>query len=360
MFLHGMGLKENSLVTILTLYMCVLRILNYRAPDRSQIGAEGAQMELKSLIEITRPHNCLMGGLTCVVGVLATNRVYSLNLGSLPPATFLTNLGLLFPSRLVETLVLTYLVYVFIAAAGNIINDIYDVEVDKVNKPSRPLPRGALTLRQAKALTVILWFIGGALAFATSLIAGFMAMLFAAFGYIYAARVKALGVVGNVAVASSFSFGMFYGAVVSTESRSYFALLSADSFLFVPLIIWIYFLTSTFVLFGREVIKGIEDLRGDKLRSVKTIARQHGTKTAALIAATSNILGIVFFNLSWLMDQTKLLTVPLLVIGSLAVLGSSIIVLRKYQNRKQQGRASLFDKLGGFCGLLEFLLVNIL
>jgi geranylgeranylglycerol-phosphate geranylgeranyltransferase len=301
-----------------------------------------------------------MGALTCVIGVLATDRIYSLDLASLPASTLLSNAGLRFPSRLIEILVLTYLIYVFIAAAGNIINDIYDIDVDRINKPNRPLPRKALTLRQAKAFTLILWFIGGALAFTISLIAGIMAMVFAALGYVYAAKVKTLGAVGNFAVASSFSFGMFFGAIVAAESRGHFVFLSGDSFVFFPIVIWIYFLTSTFVLFGREVIKGIEDLRGDKLRSVKTIARLRGSRTAAKVATISNFLGIAFFNTSWLMDGEKLITSPLVLIGSLAVLWSSIVVLKSYRTPKAQSRASLLDKIGGLCGLIEFLLVNML
>ena len=297
-------------------------------------------MELKSLIEITRPHNCLMGALTCVIGVLATDRIYALDLADLPASSLLVNAGLRFPSRMIEILVLTYLIYVFIAAAGNIINDIYDIDVDRINKPNRPLPRKALTLSQAKAFTVTLWFTGGALAFTISLISGIMAIVFAGLGYIYAARVKALGSLGNFAVASSFSFGMFFGAIVAAESRAHFILLGGDTFVFIPLVIWVYFLTSTFVLFGREVIKGIE--------------------AAANAAAMSNLLGIVFFNISWLMDGAKLITFPLVVAGSFAVLASAVFVLRSYRVPKAQSRASLLDKVGGFCGLVEFLLVNLI
>jgi geranylgeranylglycerol-phosphate geranylgeranyltransferase len=301
-----------------------------------------------------------MGGLTCVIGVFAANRVFSLNLPALAPEPFLSSLIALFPSRLVEILVLTYLTYVLIAAAGNIINDIYDVEVDKVNKPNRPLPRGGLTIDQAKALTLLLWLAGGIIAFATSLIAGIMAMIFAALGYVYAAKVKALGTIGNFAVASSFSFGLFYGAIVATESRNYFVFLGDSSLIFVPLVIWVYFFTSSFVLFGREVIKGIEDLRGDRLRSVRTVASVHGARSASEVAAVSNVLGIVSFNVSWVLDQMKLVMLPLIILGSVVVFASAAMILRGYKKPKYQSRASLLDKIGGFCGLAEFLLLNVL
>ena len=312
-------------------------------------------MELKALIEITRPHNCLMGGLTCVIGVFAADRVFSLNLLGLS-ARFVG----VFPSRLIEVLTLTYLTYVLIAAAGNVINDIYDVEVDKVNKPNRPLPRGGLTIRQAKALTVLLWLVGGISAFATSLIAGIMALVFAALGYVYAAKVKALGAIGNFAVASSFSFGLFYGAIVAADSRNYFVFLGDNSLIFVPSVIWVYFLTSSFVLFGREVIKGIEDLRGDRLRSIRTIATVHGANSASKVAAVSNIVGIISFNMSWIMDQMKLVMLPLVILGSVAVFVSALLILRSYKKPRNQSKASLLDKIGGFCGLAEFLLLNIL
>jgi geranylgeranylglycerol-phosphate geranylgeranyltransferase len=301
-----------------------------------------------------------MGGLTCIIGVFAANRVFSLNLQSLAPTTFLSRFIALSPSRLIEILVLTYFTYVLIAAAGNIINDIYDVEVDKVNKPNRPLPRGALTIGQAKTLTFLLWLAGGIIAFSTSPIAGIMAMIFAALGFVYAAKVKALGAIGNFAVASSFSFGLFYGAIVATESRNYFVLLGDSSLVFVPLVIWVYFFTSSFVLFGREVIKGIEDLRGDRLRSVRTIASVHGANSASKVAAVSNILGIVSFSLSWVLDQMKLIMFPLVVLGSVAVFASAMMILRSYKKPKYQSRASLLDKIGGFCGLAEFLLLNVL
>jgi geranylgeranylglycerol-phosphate geranylgeranyltransferase len=41
----------------------------------------------------------------------------------------------------------------FLNAASNAINQIYDLEIDRINKPSRPLVTGALSLRQAWAFT---------------------------------------------------------------------------------------------------------------------------------------------------------------------------------------------------------------
>ncbi len=45
-------------------------------------------------------------------------------------------------------------------AANNTLNQIYDLEIDRINKPKRPLPAGDLTLRQAWVFTWIMFAIG--------------------------------------------------------------------------------------------------------------------------------------------------------------------------------------------------------
>ncbi|MCU0333010.1 MAG: UbiA family prenyltransferase, partial [Ignavibacteriaceae bacterium] len=37
----------------------------------------------------------------------------------------------------------------FALAAGNIINDIYDIDIDKINRPLRPLPSQKITIKEA-------------------------------------------------------------------------------------------------------------------------------------------------------------------------------------------------------------------
>src|SRR5881296_3222201 len=49
-------------------------------------------------------------------------------------------------------------------AGGNALNDLYDRETDRVNHPNRPLPSGAVTLREAQAFTATAFFIAGVLA----------------------------------------------------------------------------------------------------------------------------------------------------------------------------------------------------
>ncbi|MEM3585777.1 MAG: geranylgeranylglycerol-phosphate geranylgeranyltransferase [Candidatus Jordarchaeaceae archaeon] len=248
-------------------------------------------MELKAYVEIMRPVNCAMGGLTVLSAVVVANVFYNLNL-----QLFWSKFWF-FPNRLFEIAVISYFVYFFIAAAGMVINDIFDLEVDMVNKPNRPLPRGALTVRQAVEYTVALWAVGVILAFLISIASGILAIIFSGVGFLYAARVKVLGILGNFVVAFSFAFGYIYGSLITSMERG---------LLRIPLMTLLFFITAFMVLQGREIIKGMEDVEGDKRRNAKTIACVYGLKKAGIAGSVCNAIGIVSFTACWILDTPSL------------------------------------------------------
>jgi geranylgeranylglycerol-phosphate geranylgeranyltransferase len=301
-------------------------------------------MKVKPFIKIMRPANPLFGSLTAIIGVLTTNYFIIVNFGlvrwTIP--------------ELVIVLVLTALTYIFMAAAGNVVNDIYDLEVDRINRPDRPLPSGQITVRQAKAWTVILILLSLFFSFLTvpysfiGLWTLAIVFFFALVGLLYAAKGKVMGLWGNFTVAISFAFGLFYGTLVT--------------FLFIPLVIFVYFITAASVLQGREIIKGIQDVEGDALRDVHTIARKYGIQKAAVFATFCNSIGIVGFWIPWIanilgLNWTGPLYLILLIPGSLCVALSAILVLRRPEEKA--ARASFFDKIGAYLGLLNFLLGSI-
>ncbi|MEM2047668.1 MAG: geranylgeranylglycerol-phosphate geranylgeranyltransferase [Candidatus Jordarchaeales archaeon] len=306
-------------------------------------------MDLRAYLEITRPHNCLMGGLTVLSSLQVAKVFYGLLfLNWLWPRFWV------FPSRFWEIGVLAYFVYVLIAAAGNVVNDIYDVEVDRVNKPNRPLPRGAMSVKEAKVLAGVLWSTGCALAFLISFPSGFLAVIFSTVGLLYAAKVKVLGLLGNFVVSFSFAFGYIYGSLVVSSDFGLFSL---------PLMVVLFFLTAFCVLQGREIIKVMEDVEGDTLRDARTIARVYGLRTASYAGAAFNLAGIVCFTLCPVIDGLGVWWVrtlgfwfyPFYFPGVVVVGASAILILARYSSRKAQSKASLLDKIGAFFGILAFL-----
>ncbi|MHA1408927.1 MAG: geranylgeranylglycerol-phosphate geranylgeranyltransferase [Candidatus Odinarchaeia archaeon] len=299
--------------------------------------------KLKASVEIIRPVNCFIGSITTIIAIITVNQLLELS--------YYPSLNL---NQLFVFLILGFFTYFFIAAAGNIVNDIFDIEIDKINRPHRALPSGRLTIKEAWIQTIIYWIIGIILAFLTNLVAGIIASIFALIGFLYAAKGKLLGAFGNFMVAFSFGFGLLYGAMIV-----YFEVLGI---LFIPLVIWFYFLSAFLVLWGREVIKGIEDIEGDKIRGVQTIARKYGIKTASIVAAVFNILGIIFFTLSLVISVFGISPLPKIfyvVMYAPAVISagiSTVYILRDPYSKRNQSKASLFDKIGSLSGLIAYLL----
>ncbi|HLP17364.1 MAG TPA: geranylgeranylglycerol-phosphate geranylgeranyltransferase, partial [Bacteroidota bacterium] len=135
-----------------------------------------------------------------------------------------------------------------IGAAGMVINDIFDVEIDRINKPERPLPRGEVTIARAKLLYLML---NGAGVLLTALLpaeAQAIAIGAILLIYLYSAVLKRTVLAGNLAVGVMTGLTFIYGgAAVGGIDR---ALLPA--------------LFALLMNLGREIIKDMEDVEGDR------------------------------------------------------------------------------------------------
>jgi geranylgeranylglycerol-phosphate geranylgeranyltransferase len=286
------------------------------------------KFKVKALWEIIRPANCLFGALTPIIALLATVRFNNI---------------LLPDSDLFILCIKTFLIYVFVAAPSNVVNDIFDIEVDSVNRPDRVLPRGAMTVTQAKIYVVIMYCFAIILSYTINLPAFAGAVIFSLIGYFYAVKGKEMGPIGNLFVSISFSFGLLYGSLVILEGG-----------ISVPVVF--YFITSSALLYGREVIKGAEDVEGDKLRDVRTIARSYGFKVSAVVAASCNTIGNLAFTLLWVFNLVGPYFVWVLIPGNVAVLLSTFFILRNPDEKSAATKASFADKIGAYLGILGFLL----
>jgi geranylgeranylglycerol-phosphate geranylgeranyltransferase len=290
-------------------------------------------MKLKASIEIMRPINDIMGCLTVIIGILNTRRDVS----------FFT---------IIFNIILGILTYFFIAGAGMIINDIYDVEIDRINRPERPIPRGDISLKEAKYLFGITLAIGLIISVIHSILMDlfFINVIIAAFfgfiGWLYAAYGKKSGFLGNVIVSISFSMGLIYGAILNG--------------IFIPVYIYYFFLTSFFLLLAREIVKGCEDIEGDKKEGVNTLAIKLGMKKALKISVIFDILAIFFFILPIFTDIINPLTFLVsMIFGLIVVFIAVILSLISKLKKKELGRISLLLKVGAFLGLIAFVFASI-
>jgi geranylgeranylglycerol-phosphate geranylgeranyltransferase len=167
-----------------------------------------------------------------------------------------------------------------IAAGGNAINDYFDVDIDKINRPERPLPRGTVTLDQARTLW---WYTSGA-GLALSALLSIWNLLLAAVWvgglYIYSRKLKGTVLAGNLAVALMTGMAFPFGAlVVGRPSLGLYPGLFA-------------FLANL----AREILKDVEDLDGDATANVLTLPVKHGAR-AGLLAATIVLSVLILFTI---------------------------------------------------------------
>ncbi len=245
-----------------------------------------------ALARLTRPPN----GAMMFLGVLAGHYVSS---GRAPDAF---------------QALLAFLTAYCLNGSSMVVNDLIDLDVDRVNAPERPLPSGEVSVRGAAAFAVVLGAVGLASSFALGYATFAIAVAFYAIALAYNIRLKPLGLPGNAAVSSTvaapFLFGSAMAAGVPDAGAVTLALLAALSNL------------------GREVVKGIADVEGDRLRNLRTVALTKGRRVAAVLGASFVMAAVLLSPLPYLLGVLGWAYVPLVMVADAGFVLSSISVIR--------------------------------
>ena len=196
------------------------------------------------------------------------------------------------PSTLSFTLLVISMV--LIQAGGYVINDIFDMDIDAINKPGKRIVGEIFTERQSNVFYIALTIIGLGCGLAASLMANgkhfitvFASLiLLACFLYSYSSRYKKMLVVGNLIVSLSVAFAVFLPwlfqilAMLGNEAM----LLENQEWMHVTFrIVLIYTVFAFAMTLIREIVKDMEDVKGDGLSHCRTIPIVWGIKTAQII-----------------------------------------------------------------------------
>lgn len=248
-------------------------------------------MNKKLIIEFMRPFTLIAPALGFFSGGFTA-------LGAKPPTPF-------------SPLILYYILSgAFMAAvlnaASNGLNQIYDLEIDKINKPSRPLPSGKMTLREAWILTsffyciafILAWFITPVnehQCFILVLIASLMTYLYSVPPF----RTKRLGILANLTIAIP------RGVLLKVAGWSAVKTIYGLEPWYIGLIFGLF-------LLGSSSTKDFSDMKGDKANNCITLPIKYGIKKAAYIISPFFIIPFaliplgVYLNI--LTGNPKLLT----------------------------------------------------
>jgi geranylgeranylglycerol-phosphate geranylgeranyltransferase len=229
-----------------------------------------------------------------------------------------------------------------ICAYSMAINDYYDIEVDRVNQPERPLPSGRLSPRGALTLAAGMLFVGLLAASLTGIVlAVVVALVYAFLSWVYNCKAKQFGLPGNAIVASSLAIPFIYGGVV-TSGNFYSSLLLSMA------------LTSFLAGVGREVVKSMADTDGDAKRQIRSVPISYGMRAGSLLGAALYLLAVVTSLLPVFLGQATLLyRVGVIIPDAIFVyLTGSILRRSTAQNALKVKKIAL---MGMLVGLIVFI-----
>jgi geranylgeranylglycerol-phosphate geranylgeranyltransferase len=200
-----------------------------------------------------------------------------------------------------------------ISASSLILNDYFDLESDRINAPTRPLPAGLVT-----ECDVILLFIGVTIVgLVANALLGFISLLVGLLawtvGFLYNWRFKKSGLPGNLMV--SFSVGMtfiFGGIAVGKHLET---------------VVWFFGILAALINLGEEIAADVMDVEGDRQAGSRSLPVLFGRESAIRISAAIFLLVIVINALPFLLGWMEWLDVPPFLFMDGVILFSTIKLL---------------------------------
>lgn len=262
-----------------------------------------------SLIIVLRPHNVAAAVLSVVVGLSMAG-----------PSGW--------PFLLLAAVAAT-------TAAGNTINDYYDIDIDSINKPSRPLPFGSLSVRQVLIQYAVLVAAVLVLVSRLETTEALWVIVWVVLLHLYSARLKRVYLAGNILVsvlsASGFLLGALAGGRISAGLVP-----AAFTFLFI---------------LGREMVKDSDDMEGDRTCGAATIPIVSGKRAALAAAAVIFAILSATFPLPYLLGLYDRSYIFIMIFSVIPILAVSIVLTTL---EKRLGLVSSLLKSGMFLGMLAF------
>ena len=232
------------------------------------------------------------------------------------------------------------LALITIVAAGYIINDIYDIEIDKINKPETRIIEKELSKDFSFKIYYLLNLIGISSGFYVAfqvkkLWLGIIFVYFVISLWRYSKQFKKSLIIGNLQVA--------FLTALSIINLALYDLIPAgirvdDGSKIIFLIILFYAVFAFITTLIREIIKDIEDIEGDKKVNANTLAIRFGVQKAKQITISLSILpilGIAYFQYFQFSNSSTYFTIETIYTLFLQFLLVLLMIKTRYSETKE-------------------------
>jgi geranylgeranylglycerol-phosphate geranylgeranyltransferase len=228
----------------------------------------------------------------------------------------------------------------FISGSALVSNDYFDLEVDRINSPDRPIPSGAVSPSEAILFAALAMLVGLIASFAISIQALILSFVFGIVGVLYNWRYKQEGLLGNLMVASSVAITFILGGLIVGKPFN--------------VIVLFFSLTAFLIDLGEEIAGDAMDMEGDKQRSSKSIAIKQGKNIALRISGIVFLLVVLISFIPYIFGW---LGITYLIIISFAdvITIFSTVKLMKSQTPEEGRRYMRWIYIGALFGMLAYI-----
>ncbi len=250
---------------------------------------------MRAYISILRPSNAVMSAIAVYIGAVVAGSLFM-------PA---------------KEVLLAMLVVLIISGAGMVVNDIFDVQIDKVNKPKRPIPSGKISKFKAWFYAVALFAIGNFISFYfLSNMAFYVSIAASVLLIAYASFAKKVVMVGHIMISLLVAITFLYGGIIVGDITRLLPIASLA------------FLANM----GREIYKTIDDVMGDKSGNVRTLAVRFGTLRTKMTANVFIIAAVICSFLPYLSHTFGTVYLFFVVVADIVFL-SCVMAPTKYSSK---------------------------
>jgi geranylgeranylglycerol-phosphate geranylgeranyltransferase len=210
-----------------------------------------------------------------------------------------------------------------ISAASLILNDYFDLESDRINAPTRPLPAGLVAERDVILLFIgvtIVGLVASALLSFMSLLVGLLAWTV---GFLYNWRFKKSGLPGNLMVSFSVGMTFIFGGIAVGKPFE--------------VAVWFLGMLALLINLGEEIAADVMDVDGDLKAGSRSLPVLFGQESAIRISAAIFLLVIAISALPFLLGWMEWLYVTpflfmdgVILFSTLKLLDSGRVNRRRY------------------------------
>ena len=264
---------------------------------------------------------------------------------SRPINVFIASLAVLIMAPLMPdfpktiTILSAMLVVALLNSAANAVNDITDLDIDKINRPGRPLPSNDLSISQAKNFAIILFIVGNIISFTLGTIPFLISAILATpLMIIYSLRLKLMPFWGNFCIAFILGLAMIYSA--SAFGKVSVGIIPASFAFLINLI--------------REIVKDIEDMEGDKLRQARTLPLLYGVNRVRIILAGLSLILIIIIPFPWIYNiyNSYFLIICLLFVSLPLTVIFILLIINKHLNFTKISNTLKISILSGLIAIM--------